>query len=84
MPDCGVFAGRLAFKEKVIADGSAQESAADVAGVCVRRHVDASELRNGGSNRPLRTFPCSTGGATVLPTTCCMTMWRHRSREKTR
>ena len=46
MPNCGVFAGRLAFKEKVMADGSA----ADVAGVCVRRHVYASELRNDSSN----------------------------------
>ena len=47
MPDCGVFAGRLAFKKKVMADGSA----ADVAGGCVRRYVYTSELHNGGSNR---------------------------------
>ena len=46
MSDCGVFAGRLAFKEKVMVDGSA----ADVPGVCVRRNVYASELRNDSSN----------------------------------
>lgn len=46
MSNHGVFRGRLAFEEKVLANGPA----ADMAGGGVRRHADANELLDGGAD----------------------------------
>jgi len=63
MSDRGVFAGRLAIEEKVMAN----ESATDIAGGSVRRYADADELLGGGGSDcrqvALSVFSCAQPAA---------------------